>query len=378
MNIRRFPLPFLKLSLAVWACTSSSISAQFMTELLPDQDIGRPPRPPFISFLGIAATGKMVTDSSTTPKGSVAEILVEELRAETTPAGFAGEVLTSVKTKYDELGRSVEEIRKESGRETVTVNAYQGTRLVSQETTFPSQYQLLQKAWNYWTYDPSAKLTEFRRGRGDKIENHLANFQRDRLGRLTSFDYRQGKKDELSSHTEFRYSPDGKTIDTIESYKTGESTSSTTQIMDDQGHVVQVIIREWDWQTKKPKSPLKVTFSYDKEGRLVEQNTDAHDFEPAGSEQELPPGKVSIVFDDIRHTKNTVYSGKEGFLSSIVTYNSSGAAIGAAYQTGDQSFETKLECTYDSHENWTSCRQLAKNGGVSSVTEMWRRTITCR
>jgi hypothetical protein len=376
MNTRRFLVSLSKLSLAVWTVAASSLSAQFLTELLPDQDIGRPPRPPFISFLGIVAMGKMVTDSSTPPKGPVAEILAEELRAETTPAGLAGEVLASVKTKYDEQWRVVEEIRRESGRETVTVNGYQGNRLVSQETMFPGRK--LPKAWNYWTYDQSGKLTEFRRGKGDAIENHDTNFQRDPQGRLLSFDYRQGAKDDLASHTEFRYSTDGKTVDITESYKNGESTGSTTQIVDDSGHVVQVIIRELDWRTKKPKPPLKVAFSYDREGRLVEQNTDAYDFEPSTGEQELPPGKVSIVYDDTRHTKKTEYSGKEGFLSSTVTYNSVGEAIGAAYRTGEESFQTNMDCIYDSHENWTSCRQLVKRGGVSTITKVWRRTIIYR
>ena len=80
-----------------------------------------------------------MTDASLPPKGPVAEILTEELRTETTPGGFAGEVLTSVRTKYDEQGRVVEESRTEIGRETVTVNGYQGTRIVSQETTFPGR-----------------------------------------------------------------------------------------------------------------------------------------------------------------------------------------------------------------------------------------------
>ncbi len=54
----------------------------------------------------------------------------------------------------------------------------------------------------------SGKLTEYRRGSGSTIQNHLANFKRDSQGRLLSFDYRQGPKDDLFSRTELSYSPE--------------------------------------------------------------------------------------------------------------------------------------------------------------------------
>jgi hypothetical protein len=370
-------VPLLKVLVALLPF-SSVLSAQFGTELVADQDIGRPRQPPFISFLGAAALGRMATDPYLPPKGPVAEVLFEELRVETSPGGAAGEVMTSVKTKYDLQGRAIEEIRKEYGAETDTINRYQGTRLVSQETAFPSSKSARSKCWNYWIYDEAGKLTEYKRGCGDIIQNHDTNFKRDQQGRLTSFDYRQGEKDELFSRTEFHYSPDGKTIDISRSYATGDAPRLMTQTVDEQGQVVQVVIREQDWRTKKPKPPLKVAFSYDKDGRLTEQNTDPYDVEPAGGEHELPPGKVSITYDDYKHTKTTVYSGKEGSLFSIVTYDSTEAAIGAVAEAGGGSFETNLECTYDSHGNWASCQQIVKSAGVRKISKAWRRTTIYR
>ena len=154
----------------------------------------------------------------------------------------------------------------------------------------------------------------------------------------------------------------------------GEVTRSTTQTVDDRGHVVLVVIREFDWKTKKPKTPLKVAFRYDEKGRLVEQNTDAHEFEGAGSEHELPPGKISITYNDAQRTKTTAYSSDEGPIASTLTYDASGATIGISFAA----FDAMLDCTYDSHQNWTTCRQMVKNGGVSTVAKMWRRTITYR
>jgi hypothetical protein len=72
-----------------------------------------------------------------------------------------------------------------------------------------------------------------------------------------------------------------------------------------------------------------------------------------------------------------VYSGQEGFISSTVTYNSTGAAIGLALETEGESFDSKLECTNDGHENWATCQQVVKPAGVT-VGKAWRRTITYR
>lgn len=65
---------------------TSILSAQFLTEALPDQDIGRPPQLPFITLLGIVTPGQFVTDPSLPPAGPVAQTLYEELRARVTPA----------------------------------------------------------------------------------------------------------------------------------------------------------------------------------------------------------------------------------------------------------------------------------------------------
>lgn len=248
---------------------TSILSAQFGTEALPDQDVGRPPRAPFITFLGIVMPGKLVTDPSLPPVGPVAQTLYEELRAHETPAGPAVEVMTSIMSTWDEAGRVIEEIRKDGVSESDTINRYDGTRLVSQESTFPHSRQPRPKFWNYWVYDKSAKLIEYRRGSGEQIQNHDTNFRRDAQGRLTSYEYRQGPKDELFSRTELHYSADGKTVDFIQYDAAGEVVQSGTQTVDDQDHVVMAVTRNRDSGTKQMKTPLKVAFRYDAKGRLV-------------------------------------------------------------------------------------------------------------
>jgi ribosomal protein L31 len=111
---------------------------------------------------------------------------------------------------------------------------------------------------------------------------------------------------------------------------------------------------------------------------LIEQDTDAHEFDKSGSEGELPPGKISIAYDDVKYTKTTSYSGDEGLLALTVTRNASGATIGSVGGTKGMTLDTVIHCTDDSHGNWTACQQIVKTGGVDRVEKMWRRTITYR
>jgi hypothetical protein len=357
-------------------CTSS-LAAQFLTEALPDKDIGRPPQAPFITFLGIGTSGRFVTDPSLPPVGPVVQTLYEELRAHETPAGPAGEVIMSTTSTWDEAGRVIEVIQKNRGPESDTINRYDGTRLVSQESTFPNSRQPKPKRWNYWTYDEFGKLIDYRRGSGDEIQNHVTNLKRDAQGRLTSYEYRQGPKDELFNRTEFTYSADGRTVDFSQYDADGAVIQSNTQTVDDQGHVVMAVIRDRDWQTKQMKAPLKVAFRYDGTGRLIEQDTAAHEFEKSGSEFELPPGKITIAYDDAKHTKTTSYSGDEGSLAYTVISDASGVTIGIVSGAGS-TLDAEVHCTDDSRGNWIACQQTVNTGGGDKVEKIWRRKITYR
>jgi hypothetical protein len=217
-----------------------------------------------------------------------------------------------------------EVVRKDRGSESDTINRYDGIRLVRQESTFPNSKHPEPKGWNYWNYDESGKLIEYRRGSGDEIQNHLTNFKRNPQGRLTSYEERQGPKDELFSRTEYRYSADGRTVDCIQYDADGAVTASTTQTVDDLGHVVMAVIRDRDWKTKQMEPPMKIAFRYDESGRLIEQDTDVHAVDESEGEAALPPGKVYIAYDDAKHTKTISYSGEEGLITSTVTSNASG------------------------------------------------------
>jgi len=62
-----------------------------------------------------------------------------------------------------------------------------------------------------------------------------------------------------------------------------------------------------------------------------------------------------------------------------VIRNASGTMIGFTGGAGGVPIDNVIDCVYDSHGNWTTCRQTS--GGppaVDNVVKMWRRTITYR
>ena len=155
--------------------------------------------------------------------------------------------------------------------------------------------------------------------------------------------------------------------------------NTVSQTVDDEGRIIRMVTRVRDPRTKKLAPPRKVTFSYDSKGRLVEQSADESDLETARDERSLPPGKVTVVYDDAEHSKTTAYSLKElGAWSSTVTYDATGAAIARVFDINGRLGETKLDCVYDSHGNWTNCAEVGGLSGANAADRVWRRTITYR
>ncbi len=91
----------------------------------------------------------MATDPSLPLKGPVADVLHEELRAQKSPGGPADEVITSIRTRYDEGGQAIEENLKQWNSEVTTINRYEGRRLVSQESTILGSQEPPPKSWSY-------------------------------------------------------------------------------------------------------------------------------------------------------------------------------------------------------------------------------------
>ncbi len=363
---------------ALVAALAPGIDAQVFATSgpIPLESVGLPPQPPFRTLLGMVDPGKLATDPSITPKGgAVSEVFYEELRGMATPAGTAGAVEASVRTKFDEQGHVIEQVENRWNRETHTLYSYQDGRLVKMETTSPNGKKAAPTSWSYWTYEARGKLTEYRRGNGTAIQNHELGFHYDNKGRLLGFEYRQGADDRPFSRTEISYSNDGKTIVVTRTFAESKITDRSTRTLDDQGRVVRVMLDSEGRATKEQAT--KIFFRYDEQGRLVEQTTDAQKFSDSGAEHDLPPGTISIAYDDRIHTKTTRYSiPNQGSVESVVMQDESGATIGYSLNGGTEEASSKLECQYDRLANWISCRQIVENQGQRIIMKEFRRTIT--
>jgi len=365
-------------ALLATACAPCLIAQLMATAVgrIPPESVGLPPQPPFITLLGIANPGRMATDPSIPPKGPIAEVIYEELRPLTTPAGRAGEVEASVRTKYDEKGNITAQIENRFGSTTDSVYLYQDDRLVGIESTFPDARRPQLTAFNYWTYDSNGKLTEYRRGRGAEIQNHEINFRYDSQGRLLAFDYRQGKDDKLFSHTDIGYSSDDRTVVVTRTFPGNKIASRSTRVLDGKGRVVRVSLTG----EGRPAENLAsvILFVYDEQGRLLGQTTNATKLSKSGVENDLPPGTISITYDDNSHTRTTKYTVPgPGDLEATVQQDAAGATVAFRLKAEAATITSKLECEQDRQGNWTLCRQISIAEG-QTVTKTFRRTITYR
>ena len=125
---------------------------------------------------------------------------------------------------------------------------------------------------------------------------------------------------------------------------------------------------------------MRVAFRYDAAGRLVEQTSDPHAVGP-GSEFEVPPGKITLVYGDAKHTRDISYVEGIERLNSTVHFDGTGAIVAMRMSTdGDagNAIQVELECSYDDHANWTECRRWAKLGELRRMNGLWRRRLTYR
>jgi len=365
-----FALIFLTASCAF---LPSSIAAQSL-QFLPEED--RPPVVPLILLMGLTDKGTLATDPTVPPNGSPTEATVEELRTRNGPAGPAGSVASSRTIKYGDRGQIMEEVAKDGFSETDTVTRYDRSRLVSREVTFLKSNYPRPKFWEHWTYDQSGRLSEYQRGSGDTLQNHLANFKRDTTGQLIGYEYRQGAKDELFSHEEIQYGPDGKTVAIASRNQAGVAMSEVTETLDSQRRVVGYEFAAPSAPRNATGSPIKVAFKYDDKSRLIEQVTDDYDVEKFAEEVGLPPGKVAVGYDDVNRAKTTTYSGLGGSFSTSITSDAAGGSVDVITVINGMTHLLKLTCSYDTHDNWTDCSQTSGPG--TPIEKAWRRTIVSR
>jgi antitoxin component YwqK of YwqJK toxin-antitoxin module len=333
---------------------------------------GRPPDPPLISFIGIARADRLANDSSTAPAGPVARVVYEEFHLQAQGQTHPPTPWQTLTTEFDEQWRETTKIDKQSLGETRTAMTYQNGRIVTEISNFTRDGKpSAPEEWNYWTYNAAGLINDFRRGRGHTLENHYTNLKYDQRGRLTSFEYHQGAGDALFTRTEYKYVDERRSIEEAVYDQRGERFHSRIEFLDDQGRVVQVTFND-------KGSKVQRDFAYDAKGRPTEQVTTVLDSN-AEADPEMFPGKVTLVYDDTKHTRKISYSDGTESTSSIARFDDTGAIVESeATVDGSAGDKLELECSYDSHGNWTECRRWLTSEGARTANNLWRRAITYR
>jgi YD repeat-containing protein len=368
-----------KLYILALGLLAPALHAQFLLNDVSPGDLGMPPNAQLILCLGLMGAGKMANDSSIVPKGPVAEVTWEEFREGLDGTPIPNDVSHSIKKWFSEQGLVTQEDDFQGMSHSITTFQHQGSRLIGEETVvFNPARPDIPKMWSYWKYDASGKLADFTDGRGQTLELHYENFKRDQKGRMVSFDYRRGPNDILETHTELEYSTDGQTVREATFDETNTLFETRIKTLDNAGRVARLEIHETTWPARLPSRTIRVAFKYDEQGRLVEQDTEPYKVESDGGEQEIPPGKIHLTYDDGQHTRTMSYEGEEGPITSTVALDVTGALIRSGFKTAEQSYDSRLEFTYDDHGNWITCKQWVTAEGTRKMTGLWRRTIAYR
>jgi hypothetical protein len=220
-----------------------AVAGQILDPL--SENAGRPPDPPLISFIGIAPADRFANDSSIAPARPVARVVYEEFHLQAQGQTHPPTPWQTLTTEFDEQGRATTKIDKNSLGETKSATTYQNGRIMAEISNFTRDGKpSAPEEWNYWTYNAAGLITDFRRGRGNTLENHYTNLKYDQQGRLTSFEYHQGASDALFTRTAYKYVDERRLIEEAVYDEHGERFHSRIEFLDDQGRVVQVIFND--------------------------------------------------------------------------------------------------------------------------------------
>jgi hypothetical protein len=332
--------------------------------------IPTPPSPPLMNVLTATAGVKFATDPDLPLKGRVSRVEYQERNtyrlSDTPPA-----LLRNLVQEFDEMGRMTAE--EEVGR-SKSVLSYRGDlplgRVITNKNGQRDEYK--------WTYDAEGRLADFKTILAGKVNQHFAILKYDAQGRVELSEHRQGPDDTLFARREYDYSSDGRRITETRRDEKGRIMQTRVSSLDANGRVVEF---EWalrDSKTGMMRDPRRFRFKYDEKGRVIEQDADPEPPGTAQDEQTIPAGKMTIVYDDANSRRTASFPFGGGEARSTLTLDENGAVKGLSIPTPVGIMKTAIECTYDTHGNWTECKRWATQGSERRMSGWWTRIITYR
>ena len=354
------------------------------------------PQPDFVSVVTLAGEGDWLRHFSEDPSprklDGVASVSWEEFRIAPGGPGGAGveQPMGAGVRRYDGGGHETERVERNPSRDSVPesrmTSEYRNGLLVrtsSRSFLQATGKETREEVWETFEYDAAGRLTEFRRGRGQKLENHFAN-RYDASGRIVRRETR-GANDTLVNTEEFRY-PGPATVEIGIVSPDGKAKRPDKLRLDDAGRVIE-------WWTQEG---IHVRWEYDPQGRVIEQATDGNT--SAGFEVYPIPGTIRTRYEARAREqvflsasgkpllRRTAQIERDGSISSIRSEIVAGAktedapevfaVIKALASPGARNY---TESTWDNHDNWIERRWYSQpNGGSPVLHFVVRRTIVYR
>jgi hypothetical protein len=353
-----------------------------------------PQNPPFISAMSVIWLDDIQTlNSPLKVKGDVAEQVVTTNRLSAVdwikdPQPPSVHLVTKVTMKYDAGGHEIERDEEDAAADgwRKIMRSFEGDHLISEVGDSGRKRGPNPQGWLRMAYE-NGHLAEMKKGHGEGLENHYLNFRYDPQGRVTHYEYRQGKSDQELGTVDLKYSAD--TVETDEIAPQGKVVTTQIQKLDASGRVIDGELKLW----------YHASFRYDDKSRVIEQVSDEREL-GEGDDYVPLPGRVMIQYDDKKLTRTEEFYEKgvvalravaqldrDGEELSLQVFDGSGkekeySATVPDAATGKpvpRAGKCAWEVDYDSHSNWTQRRLwFTPTDGSRILLNTIHRTITYR
>jgi hypothetical protein len=384
----------------LWA--QPSVFVTYSGAFQPDS-LGLPKNPPFISIMTVMFINNVQTGDVplNVQRGIAEETVIESVFRNPdfirNPQPPTLQENSKITLKFDVDGHEIER-----NEEDVSLGAYrkitqalEGEHLVSQIGESENQKGKRPSGWLKIAYS-DGHVVEIKKGRGDELENHFVNLKYDPQGRITRYEYREGKNDVYRVSTVVRYT--GDSVETDELAPDGIAFTKQLQKLDGDARVIDV--RYSDLSEGQLKLWYHASFRYDDRGRVIEQVSDEREL-GEGDDYVPLPGRVVIQYDDekLTRTQNFYEKGKVA-LKAVAQLDRDGEELslrlldGAGDEkqpseivpdrTTGKPVPTKGKCAwevdYDSQGNWMERRLwfTPADGTPKLLLKKYRRTLTYR
>jgi hypothetical protein len=367
-------------------CRSSLVAALFCCVPLPC--VAALPKFDVVSLLTLVNEQDQIENPAATLSGKVAAVSWRQIRIERLPNGEEKEVSVSSRlTKYDNENRAIEVIENNT-RETRITHSYENGLLMStRERNFTADGKPVgDEFWETYQYAASGQLVDFKRGRGQNLENHDVS-KYDTAGHLVRREIRQGVTDAVVYIEQYAYSGKPETVKRrILILTSGAARDSGTFRFDEKGSVAEL------WT----EDGYHVRWKYDDQHRVTEQSTDPYT-PPSGCDECPLLGAIRTSYEDNIREQTFFQPGGKAVLQRVtVQRDGSIASIRYKRPTGARTEdapdvnrivgaithprgEPYVITTWDDHGNWTEKKQVFQpSGGPLTTMAVYRRTINYR